>query len=274
MNVSLSSINVENSSSFRWETGVVFSLNRNRILRLTGLDANGDGKEDDDRGNSWFIGKSLGALYDYTIDGVLQSADSVWGKSFGFQPGDLIIRDISGPDGTPDGKITADDRSIVGYSVPNFTMNITNTLSYKNLQLYFDINFIAGGGKNNYYLGSNLTGLNPAQLAPEVATWLNLPYWTPARQNDLYPRPNYGNPYGYRFYQSRSFARLQNLSLSYSIPAALSKKWHFQNARVFVSGRNLFTKTKWIGLDPETGGTIGGSNPALRAFTIGFSTSF
>ena len=56
-----------------------------------------------------------------------------------------------------DGKIDANgDRKIVGYSKPNFTMTMSNTLTYKNFELYFLLNWISGGGKNNYYIADNI----------------------------------------------------------------------------------------------------------------------
>ncbi|MBX2925563.1 MAG: TonB-dependent receptor [Chitinophagaceae bacterium] len=274
--IGLNSVNISSARGFRWETGVNFWLNRNRLLHLNGLDADGDGREDDDIGNSWFIGKSLGAIYDYTFDGIVQTSDTEYKNSTGFIDGDVKFKDISGPDGKPDGKITTHDRSIVGYAKENFSFNISNTFSYKNFSLYFSFNAIIGGGKNNFFLATNPMGLNPGALLPTVANWLDQPYWTASNPNNEHPRSNYTNPYAYRFWQSRSFGRLQNLSLSYNVPQPLTDRLKISNLRVYVSGTNLFTISGWTGLDPANAAQIGvvSSTPVMRALTFGLNVGF
>jgi len=257
------------------------------LVHLYGLDANGDGKEDDDLGNSLFIGKSLGGIYDYTVDGVVLSTDQEYINKYKnasgqplFQPGDLKIRDIN-----DDGLINALDRSVIGYAKENFNLNLSNTFSYKNFQLYFSINAIIGGGKDNYFMSTNLRSLNPGAVLPTSGNWLNLPYWMPNNENATYPRPNYSNPYGYGFYQSRTFARLQNLALSYSVPKSVTERLKINDLRVYVSGTNLFTATGWTGLDPANGAQIGGnggstnssvntSNPLMRTISFGLNLAF
>lgn len=274
LDISLNSVNIKSGTGLNWETSVNFNINRNKIKSLTGKDANNDGIEDDDIGNSWFIGKSLGAVYDFTMDGIVQTSDAAYISTYGFKPGDVKFKDISGPDGKPDGKIDANDRSVIGYRLPGFRTNIANTFSYKDFQLYFDFNIVAGGGKNNYYIDDNNVGRNPGAISPNVANWLNKPYWMTDHSNNEFPRPNYTNPFGYGFYQSRSFARLQNATLSYTLPNELIQKLKIEGARFYLSGRNLWTSTKWIGLDPETGGTIGGSTPAFSTVTLGLDFKF
>ncbi|MBX2921451.1 MAG: TonB-dependent receptor [Chitinophagaceae bacterium] len=274
--IGLNSVNISSARGFRWETGVNFWLNRNKLLHLSGLDGNGDGREDDDIDNRLFIGKSLGAYYDYTFDGIVQADDIEYKSSTGFINGDVKFKDISGPDGKPDGKITTHDRSIVGYSKENFSFNISNTFSYKNFSLYFSFNAIIGGGKNNFFLGSNPRGLNPGALMPTLTNWLDQPYWTANNPNNEHPRGSYTNPYGYGFYQSRSFGRLQNLSLSYNVPQPLIDRLKISNLRLYVSGTNLFTFAGWTGLDPANAAQIGvvSSTPVMRALTFGLNVGF
>ncbi|WP_181422952.1 TonB-dependent receptor [Arenibacter sp. ARW7G5Y1] len=276
--VTLSTINIK-TQELQWGTAFAFSLNRNKISSISGLDADGDGLEDDDIGNRWFIGKSLGAVYDYTIDGIVQNEDTEYIDTFGFQPGDLKIRDINGEDeqgnltGQPDGRISAADRSIIGYTAPNFRANMSNTVTYGNFQLYFDLNLVMGGGRNNYYLGQNRAAF--IGTVPTVGNWLSgREYWMPNDQSNKVPRPNYANPYGYGFWQSREFLRLQNVSLAYNFDSKVKDLLGVNELKLYVSGKNLFTKTDWIGLDPENAGTIGGSNPVMRTFTLGINFSF
>ena len=285
--ISLNTVNIKSAHGFNWTTGVSFWLNRNKLVHLYGLDANGDGKEDDDLGNSLFIGKSLGAVYDYTVEGVVQSTDLYYLNKFQnatglplFQPGDLKIRDINN-----DGVINAADRSVIGYAKENFNVNLSNTFSYKNFQLYFSINSIIGGGKNNYFISTNTRSLDPGAVLPQSGNWLNLPYWMPGNENSKYPRPNYSNPFGYGFYQSRTFARIQNMAFSYTFPAELLQRLKINDLRAYVSGTNLLTLTGWTGLDPANGAQIGGnggstnsavntSPPLMRTISFGINLGF
>lgn len=285
--ITLNTVNIKSDKGFNWESGVSFWLNRNKIVHLTGLDVNKDGIEDDDVSNSLFIGKSLGAIYDYTVDGVVQSTDTDYMNKYRtpsggvlFVPGDLKIRDINN-----DGVIDQKDRSVIGYAKENFNFNISNTFSYKNFQLFFSINSIIGGGKNNFFMGTNLRGLNPGATLPTAANWLDLPYWMPDNENNKYPRPNYSNTYNYGFYQSRTFVRLQNASLSYNFPKPILDKLKVSNLKAYVSATNLFTLTGWTGLDPANGAQIGGnggssnasvntSNPLMRTVSFGLNLGF
>jgi len=285
--ITVNTVNIKSDGGFRWESGFSFWMNRNKLVHISGLDANGDGKEDDDIVNNLFIGKSLGANYDYTVDGIVQSSDTEYMNRYKtatgtniFAPGDLKIRDLNG-----DGVIDPKDRSIIGYGKENFNFNISNTFMYKNFQLYFSINSIVGGGKNNFFSSTNLRGLYPGATLPTQANWLNNEYWMPDRESNEAPRPNYSNSYGYGFYQSRTFARLQNASLSYTFPKSMTEKLKINDLKVFVSGTNLITLTGWTGLDPANGAQIGGNGgssistvntslPLMRTVSFGLNLGF
>lgn len=267
--VQLNSVNMTTDSGFEWGSGLAFWMNRNELVSLYGVDSDGDGVEDDDTGNGWFIGESLGAVYDFTPDGIVQADDVDDIATYGYNPGDLRFKDLN-----DDGVINSDDRSIIGNTNPKYNLNISNTLSYKDFQLYFDINFIAGGGNNNYYIAENSYGLNPGRLVPEVANWLNNEYWMPDYPSETTVRPNYGNPYNYGFWQSHAFVRLQNVSFSYNFKQEWVGKTGFKALKVYASGKNLITSTDWIGLDPENAGHIAGSNPGMKTISLGLNVSF
>jgi TonB-linked SusC/RagA family outer membrane protein len=285
--IALNSVNIKSDNGFTWSSGVSFWMNRNKLVHLYGIDANGDGREDDDIGNSLFIGKSLGAIYDYTVDGVIQNSDTDYINKYRnasggqlFFPGDLKIRDLNN-----DGVINELDKSVIGYGKENYNFNISNTFNYKNFQLFFSVNAIIGGGKDNFFSSTNLRGLYPGATLPTSGNWLDLPYWMPDRENNRYPRPNYANTYNYGFYQSRTFARLQTASLSYNFPKSITSKLKVDNLKVYVSGTNLITLTGWTGLDPANGAQIGGnggssndkvntSNPLMRTVSFGLNVGF
>jgi hypothetical protein len=105
----------------------------------------------------------------------------------------------------------------------------------------------------------------------------DIPYWTPENQINNWPILNYGNPLGWGFYQSRSFVRLQDLSLAYTFPQALAGKINLSGLKVYLSGKNLFTWTDWIGWDPEhgAGGINPGNNgPLMKTYTMGLNVQF
>lgn len=268
LELGLHSINVK-TKDFQWNSDFSFWLNRNKIESLYGLDNDGDGVEDDDLSNGWFIGRSLGAVYTYETDGIVQESDVEYMKNYNMQPGDVKIVDQNN-----DGKINADDKKIIGYTKPNFNMNLRNTFTYKNWQLYFSFDYIAGGGKNNYYIANNEKGFNPG-LMPS-ANWLDKEYWTPENPSNVSPRANYNNKtYGLGFYQSRSFVRLQDITLSYQFSEKLLKKAKFlTNAKIFVSGKNLLTFSGWRGMDPEAGQRIGEGSPSFKTYSFGVNVSF
>ncbi|MBS1604007.1 MAG: TonB-dependent receptor [Bacteroidetes bacterium] len=268
----LTSVNYS-SRDFTWKTGLNYWINRNRVVSLYGLDANKDGIEDNDVANGLFIGKSLGANYTYVMDGIIQKTDAKYMSIYGGQPGDIKFKDLNG-----DGRIDAtNDRAIVGYDRPNYTVTLSNTLDYKGFELYFLFNFIAGGGKDNYYVGNNPYPYLPNALyGGTAANWLDKPYWTPDNPSNSVTRTNYNNSaYNYQFPRSRQFVRLQDLVLSYSLQSRMLRRVRMESARVFVSGKNLLTFSNWEGLDPESGTTFASSGfPVFKIYTLGVNVSF
>ena len=147
LELTVRSLNVV-KKDFQWNSTVTYWLNRNKIIHLYGEDKNGDGKEDDDIGNSLFIGKSLSAIYGYEQDGIVQQSDTEYIALTGAQPGAPKYKDLDGVTG-----ITSADRKVLGYGKENFRLNLANNVSYKDFDLYVMISGIFGG--NDYYLKSN-----------------------------------------------------------------------------------------------------------------------
>ena len=270
LEIQLNSNNIR-TRDFQWSSGLSFWKNKNKVITIYGLDKDGDGKEDDDIANSYFIGKSLGAIYDYTFDGIVQTEDVDYIATYNAKPGDIKLVDLN-----KNGKIDADDRSIIGYTKPNYSLSLSNTLNYKNLELYFMFSTIQGGGKDNYYLASNQYAQNPNTLFAGVANWLDKEYWMPEHQSNTTPRPNYSNTYGYKFSQGHSFIRLQDVALSYQLSDKLLNRTPVKNVRVYLAAKNLFTWSDWEGLDPETSTTFASVNgfPVMKIVTLGLNVSF
>ena len=266
--IALNSVNL-NKNGFTWETGFTFSLNRNKIVHLLGEDLDGDGKEDDNLSNSWFIGKPLGVIYGYKTDGIYQLTDT--DIPGGFSPGDFRLADTDGVDG-----ITPEDRTILGSTLPNYIFSISNTLQYKSWSLYFLINSVQGGAKDNYYAGNNMAMHNPNN---PMSTWTerfniqDVSYWTPDNPSNEYARINYKPGRTHPYLEDRSFVRLQDINLSFSLNKSQLEKIKLEGLRVYVSAKNLYTWTKWSGYDPETSTSIG-DFPMLRTIALGIDFKF
>jgi len=259
--VTLNTLNLQ-KGDFTWNTSIAFTLNRNKILRLTGRDLDGDGIEDDDIASNWFIGHPLGTNFDYVFDGIFQEGDEDLSLIQGAQPGHVRFRDING-----DGIITPSDRAVLHSDQPDFLAGITNVFSYRGLSLMVMFNMRQGGFSPN-------PTINPGTQFYDFANILNVPYWTPENPINTHPAINYRNPLGYSFYQSRSFVRLQDVALSYSLPFNILEKLKMDKIELFVSGKNLITWTDWKGWDPEfgAGGRSPGNNgPLLRTYTVGLN---
>ncbi|MCD7930395.1 MAG: SusC/RagA family TonB-linked outer membrane protein [Tannerellaceae bacterium] len=260
-------VNIENRD-LRWVTGVTFWLNRNKLVHLYGEDLDGDGKEDDDISNKRFIGKPLGAIYGYVQDGIVQESDTEYMAKNGVQPGVPKYKDLDG-----DGEITSADRDILGYESPNFYLNMSNTLTYKNWNLYVLITGTFGGG--GYYMKSNTAAYMNNGGGFNI-NGIYVPYWTPENPSNVYPAATFsGDSDRFQGLQNRGFVRLQDITLSYTFREAWVKNLHIQNLKVFATAKNLFTITNWEGGDPEVGiGVRDNTYPVLTSFSIGATISF
>lgn len=262
------SINIK-GNDFEWSSNFTFWLNRNKLVHLYGEDLNHDGKEDDDIGNSLFIGESIHSIYGYQQDGIVQVDDEEYINANGVEPGTPKYVDQNN-----DGIINSDDRKILGCKDPNFKLNLGNTLRYKNWELYALFTGVFGG--NGYYLSSNpnayITCGDRSQFA---SNGLYIPYWTEDNPNNKYPAATFSGDSYFLGLQSRAFVRLQNITLSYIVGKKNLSKCNIENLKLFVSGKNLVTITGWEGGDPEFGSVaVGYSYPAMSSISLGLNLSF
>ncbi|MCR9064915.1 MAG: TonB-dependent receptor [Cytophagales bacterium] len=252
-----------------WDMTLNFSRNRNKVVSLLGQDLDNDGKEDDLVASGLFIGKPIGTLYDYEVDGIYQVDEDL---PAGFEPGSYRVVDQNN-----DGKYTpADDRVILGNTEPAYSFGIQNTLSYQQFSLRFFINSIQGGKEG--YLKSNhpISGLGSRGNATN-SNWFDFyDYWSPRTPNAKYPTTWVGSPVGGMAYYQRNFVRLQDISLSYYFKDAVTKKLNLQNLKLYASGKNLITLTEWDGWDPEMGVGINSRSPypVMKSYSFGLEVSF
>jgi len=256
--ITLNSRNIQ-SKNFNWNSSLLFSTNKNRIVHLYGSDNNGDGKEDDDLGNRWFIGQPIQINYDYVMEGIYQEGDDM---PAGYKPGFIRFRDMN-----KDGKIDAADRTVISQREPKYRWGLNNTVSYKNLSLSVFINAMTGWSQSFYLL-------DPVNNYPSrPVNMLDAGWWTEENKSNSRPSLVYTNPLGYQYYTSRDFVRIQDLMLSYEIPASLLQKWKMQSLRVYISAKNIKTFTDYVGQDPESGYNYAGY-PTPRTVAAGINLSF
>jgi TonB-linked SusC/RagA family outer membrane protein len=229
---SINSVNISNSD-FSWRTGFNISANKNKITRLYGDDT-------DDIGNKWFIDKPLKAVYDYNMLGVWQ-VDDDFSAMPSANPGDLKFEDINN-----DSVINSDDKKYLGTNLPDFIFGFSNTFTYKNLSLDVFIQGSQGGIKGN----AAILDYNDQALRMNLLKGIG--YWTEENRSNTRPSLAYTNQLFYGYPESSSYIRIKDITLSYNINLPQLQKYNIGNISVYVSGRNLYTFTKWHGWDPET----------------------
>lgn len=264
------------TGDLKWETGFVFSLNRGKITKLYG---NGN---DADPGNQWFVGEPITAIYDYKMSGGVWTEEELFNKQIpyaGWYPGQFRYEDLNG-----DNQITPDkDRKVIGSKAPNYRFSITNSISYKGFALSFMLNSIQGG--NGFFLGDNAENISPRYyMSQRMNNSAINAYWRPDA-----PTTNttgiYNNPIRQSgIYQSRSFVRLQDVSVSYTLSPAVLQTLKLANCTVYLSAKNPYVWTKWQGWDPEVFGYRDTDvklvdndvidKPLMRSFVAGLRFSF
>lgn len=263
--VSLTSNNIvsHESGGFKWTSTISYARNRERITSLP----NGNVYSSDYR-NSLILGEPVSILYDYVKLGLWQLGEEAQAAQYGAVPGDIKIADISGPDGKPDGKITPDDRTVIGARVPKWTGGFNNDFSYKN----FDLNvlFIGRFGQwmtSDYYAKYYRNG---------AQNGAHMDYWTPENPTNAYPRPNANASSNYVTTLTEfenSYIKLRNITLGYTFPKRIIDKLKINGLRVYVSGKNLgFYSKNNKDFDPESEGIV--DQPLNKLFVGGLNLTF
>ena len=194
--VTINTLNVQ-KGKLEWSSNIAFSTNKNRIVHIYQSDANGDGIEDNDINNRWFIGQPISVAYDYKIDGVYQVGDQIpAGQKAGF----FRMQDANG-----DGKIDVNDRQVLGTLQPKYRWNITNNVRYGPFNLMFSINALQGWiNTNNLLALDNAAGGNGAGNFPgRASNFLDADWWTPENKSNTRSSLVYSNPFGHAYDQIR-----------------------------------------------------------------------
>lgn len=312
------------TGKFEWDSDFQISFNKNKLKGLAGT-ANaqivGYGQWTDVVSVS-SVGESLYNFYGFVCDGVYKDledlqtspkpakypANGVFDRTNTVWVGDVKYKDISGPDGVPDGVIDDYDKTNIGSPMPKFTFGWTNTFRYKNFDLSVFINGSYGNKVYNY-LSMKLTHMNSpwtnqlnavngrAQLVPinpnkvyeDGTMWYNdVSNVMVANPGASIPRatindPNDNDRISDRYIEDGSYIRLKNISLGYTFPKKTIDKLGLSNLRIYANIQNLLTITGYDGYDPEIGastssvnvyGLDNGRYPSPTVYSFGLNVSF
>lgn len=247
-------LNTENLvGQFKWKTSFNASTNANKITNLQGQVIEG-GLSNMSRAVE---GQPLGVFYTVEYAGV----DPANGNA-------LFYKNTKNTDGTIDRSTTnvysQAQRTVVGSPLPKWIGGITNTFSYKGIELSVFFNGVFGN-KLNFYGVGRFSSANGRYEDNQTVNQLDA--WTTENRDTKVPQArlfyNNGAQASSRFIEDGSFIRLRNVTLAYNLPKSLINKVKLSNVRLYVTGQNLLTFTKYSGWDPEVNADDVVSNIAL-----------
>jgi hypothetical protein len=281
------------AGKLRWNTSFNITINRNKVLDLgPGVEKIGylPTSGGYDLGTEYMfleVGEPMGEMRGWLYQGLWKSSEEAEARKYGQLPGFAKYADLNN-----DGLVDAKDKTIIGRGYPKFTWGFTNLFTYDN----FELSFLITGSYGNQ-LFNTLRIRRETYEANDPKVWN---YWTPTNQNTDIPahydgawvedqhlptKYIFGTSSGTtsRWVEDASFARLKTITLAYNFQQSLLKKIGFSKARLYFTGTNLVTVTKYTGYDPEIAAypgqdaTIGvdlSVYPTAKMYTFGVDVTF
>ena len=303
------------TKDFTWNTAVTLSHNKNSVKKLTGEDVQLWEASFGYNQNTHIIGvnQPLGQMYGYVTDGLYQVSDFDYdeatktytlkdgvpysGKKTDVKPGMWKFKNV---DGSEDNKITENDKTVIGNAYPKFYGGINNTFTYKDFDLSIFLTYSFG---NDVFNATKLTNTKTALQNKNVLDIANSSNrWVVVnKKGELITDPQemadinkgktvaavYDNEIGDTYIHSwavedGSYLKLSNITLGYTFPRKMLSKIGISKLRLYATGSNLLTWTKYTGFDPEvstmgsglTPGVDFGAYPKSRSFVFGIHLAF
>ena len=235
------------------------------------------------------VGHPIGSFYLLQTEGIFQNAAQIFDHAYqgnNIKPGDVKFKDQNG-----DGVIDEKDRTYLGSAIPKYTYGATANIEYRNFDLSV---FFQGAYGNKIYLQVNqdiegfYRGFNLTQRVYDER-------WHGEGTSNEMPRVSWkgstnNKTPSSRFLEDGSYLRLKNLQIGYSIPEKIISRYHIKSLRFYLTGQNLWTLTKFTGLDPEmhtsdninaekyhgdvAAGIDWGTYPSAKSYILGLNLNF
>lgn len=314
VDLTINSVNITNRD-FEWTTALTLSHNKNTVKKLTGEDVQLWEAKFGYSQNTHIIGvgQPLGQMYGFVTDGLYQVSDfdydaatktytlkdgiPYYGDKANVQPGHWKFKNL---DGSEDNKITEDDKTVIGHAYPKFYGGLNNNFTYKGFDLSIFFTFSYG---NDVFNATKLTNTKDALENKNVLAVADMAHrWTIINQNgQRITDPNElaevnrgktfgaitdneaGDTYIHSWaVEDGSYLKLSNVTLGYTFPQRWISKLGLSKLRLYATGSNLWTWTKYSGFDPEvstmgsglTPGVDFGAYPKSRSFVFGINVAF
>ncbi|MCF8227028.1 MAG: TonB-dependent receptor [Bacteroidales bacterium] len=267
--------------NFTWDTDFNISFNRNEVVRLNDTIPRSVGSVGFNQNLARIqAGYPVDVFYGFVTDGIFQNQAEVDAHALQVagedpynrtSPGDIRYLDLNS-----DGIIDDNDRTFIGNPNPDIIFSLNNRFAYKG----FDLNiFLQGVYGNDIYNANRIWNEGMAVAYNQTTETLNR--WTEEGNSTSVPRavfndPNKNTRPSDRFLEDGSYLRVKNMIIGYTFPPDLLSKAGIESARLYASGANLFTLTKYKGFDPEVGtnGIDMSNYPLTRTYSIGVNLSF
>lgn len=279
------------ASGLTYNVSANFSTYRNVVTKTTGDPGTQYFGINDERIQNFVVtqqGYPISSFFGYVIDGIFQTNEEA--KAYPVQFGNAASENVAGRfkfrDVNGDGVIDTKDQTIIGNPHPNFNYGLNISLNYRN----FGLTVFGQGVQGNQIFNYVKYWTDFPTFAGNRSTRMLYQSWRPGSTDAILPQLRSSDQVSIQpstyYLESGSYFRMKNIQLTYTLPQALMSRLRMGGASVYVQGQNLFTITKYSGMDPEINlrnysagndrqiGVDGGSYPVAKTVLVGLNLSF